>query len=137
MKITSSYAVEIKKANKIFRDTVRIYNDAVSYCIKVFENEWTTLELLSAGHERVNYANDLIHSTSTNIAKYKDFDISFHKLPSYLRLAVVSMALGYLSSYHSNLDNWEMPECTRVNKDDRHKGSKHPYGAGEHRISYG
>lgn len=28
-------------------------------------------------------------------------------MPSYLRFAVINTALGYLSSYHSNLDHWE------------------------------
>lgn len=37
MKLTSSYAVEIKHINKLFRQTIKIYNDAISFCVKAFE----------------------------------------------------------------------------------------------------
>lgn len=108
MKIVSSYAIEIKHINKLFRQTIKIYNDAISFCIKVFEENWSDLENLETGNkERKDYADSLIHSTKSNIAKYPEFDVRFHKMPSYLRFSVINTALGYLSSYHSNLDNWE------------------------------
>ncbi len=40
MKIMCSYAVEMKHINKLFCDTIRIYNDAVSFCVKAFEDHW-------------------------------------------------------------------------------------------------
>lgn len=125
MKLVSSYAVEIKHINKMFRDTIKIYNDAISFCIKAFEEHWEVLETLDTGSkERFAYADALIHSTRSNQALYTEFDIKFHKMPSYLRFAVINTALGYLSSYHSNLDNWECSNTdtkpptlqTRLNK---------------------
>mgnify|MGYP002768737600 CR=1 FL=1 len=108
MKIVSSYAIEIKHINKLFRQTIKIYNDAISFCIKVFEENWKVLETLNTcNKERKDYADSLIHSTKSNIAKYSEFDVKFHKMPSYLRFSVINTALGYLSSYHSNLDDWE------------------------------
>ena len=108
MKLVSSYAVEIKYINKLFRQTIKIYNDAIYFCVKAFEEHWEVLETLDTGNkERFAYADALIHSTRSNIAKYSDFDIKFHKIPTYLRFAVGNTALGYLSSYHSNLTNWE------------------------------
>lgn len=108
MKIVSSYAVEIKHINKLFRQTIKIYNNAISFCVKVFEENWNVLETLNAGNkERFVYADSLIHSTKSNTAVYPEFDVRFHKMPSYLRFAVINAALGYLSSYHSNLDNWK------------------------------
>ena len=108
MKLVSSYAVEIKHINKLFRQTIKIYNDAITFCIKVFEENWSDLEILETGNkERFAYADSLIHSTKSNTAKYTEFDIKFHKMPSYLRFAVINTVLGYLSSYHSNLENWE------------------------------
>ena len=108
MKIVSSYAIEIKHINKLFRQTIKIYNDAISFCVKVFEENWDVLKTLDVGNkERKTYADSLIHSTKSNIAAYPEFDVKFHKMPSYLRFAVINTALGYLSSYHSNLDNWE------------------------------
>lgn len=125
MKLVSSYAVEIKHINKMFRDTIKIYNDAISFCIKAFEEHWEVLETLDTGNkERFAYADALIHSTRSNQALYTEFDIKFHKMPLYLRFAVINTALGYLSSYHSNLDNWECSNTdtkpptlqTRLNK---------------------
>ena len=82
----------------------KIYNDAITYCITVFENEWQILGTLS-DFDRKSYAEHLIHNTKNNKAKY-DFDSKFYKLPIYLRRAVINTSLGYLSSYHSNYDNW-------------------------------
>lgn len=113
MKLTSSYAVEIKHIDKLFRQTIKIYNDAITFCIKVFEENWSDLERLETyNRERFAYARNLIHSTKSNIAKYPEFNIKFHKIPSYLRDAVINTSLGYLSSYHSNLDNWEFTDLT-------------------------
>lgn len=108
MKLTSSYAVEIKHISKLFRQTIKIYNDAISFCVKAFEEHWEVLETLDTGNkERFAYADALVHSTKSNDAVYSEFDIKFHKMPSYLRFSVINTALGYLSSYHSNLDNWK------------------------------
>ena len=108
MKLTSSYAVEIKHVNKLFRQTIKIYNDAISFCVKAFEEHWEVLKTLDTGNkERFAYADALIHTTKSNDAVYPDFDIKFHKMPSYLRFSVINTSLGYLNSYHSNLDNWE------------------------------
>ena len=109
MKITSSYGIEIKQMNKIFRPTVAIYNDAISFCVDVFEKEWQDLEPLDI-MQRKQYAESLIHTTKNNKAKY-DFDSKFYKMPSYMRRSVINTALGYLSSYHSNLDNWHNNGC--------------------------
>lgn len=108
MKLVSSYAVEIKHINKMFRGTIKIYNDAISFCVKAFEEHWEVLETLDTGNkERFAYADALVHSTKSNDAVYPEFDIKFRKMPSYLRFSVINTALGYLSSYHSNLDNWK------------------------------
>lgn len=109
MKITSSYGIEIKQMNKIFRPTIAIYNDAISFCVYVFETEWKHIKLLDT-LKRKQYAENLIHTTKNNKAKY-DFDSKFYKMPSYMRRSVINSALGYLSSYHSNLDNWKNNGC--------------------------
>lgn len=109
MKITSSYGIEIKQMNKIFRPTVTIYNDAVSFCVEVFEKEWGTLKSLNI-LQRKGQAEKFIHSVKGRTAKY-DFDRKFYKMPIYMRRSVINTALGYLSSYHSNLDNWHNNGC--------------------------
>ena len=115
MKITNSYGIEIKQMNKIFRPTIAIYNNAISFCVECFENEWNDIVLLDT-IQRKQFAENLIHNTKDNKAKY-DFDDRFYKMPSYMRRNVINSALGYLSSYHSNLENWENTDVkTRGNK---------------------
>jgi IS605 OrfB family transposase len=110
MKIVSSYGIEIRNMNKTFMPTVAIYNGAISFCIDAFENEWSDIKNLDT-MQRKQYAENLIHSTKNNKAKYSDFDTKFHKIPSYMRRAAINTALGYLSSYHSHLDNWNENGC--------------------------
>lgn len=104
MKIISSYGIEIKHMNKIFRPTILIYNNAVTFCINVFYKEWSDISKLTY-KSRNNFAEKLIHNTKNNKAKY-DFDSKFYKMPSYMRRSVINTALGHLSSYYSNLQNW-------------------------------
>ena len=106
MKVVSSYAVEIKHFNRIFQETVRIYRKALSFLIDVYDKEWEYLSAITKQKERFNTAERLIHTTKNNKAKY-DFDTQFYKMPSYLRRDVINAALGAVSSYHSNLKNWE------------------------------
>ena len=105
MKLTSSYDVEIKKIDFKISDTIKVYREALSFCIDAFDKEWGDINPITKNKERVNFAEHLIHSTDSNTAKY-DFDTKFYKFPSYLRRAVIQDALGCVSSYQSNLDNW-------------------------------
>ena len=109
-KQTSSYGIEIMHADKIFYKTITLFNDAVTYCIDVFEREWDILSALP-GKLKNNFAEKLIHGTKNNLPKYPDFDVSFRKMPSYMRRAAISYALGALSSYHSSYDNWLSGGC--------------------------
>lgn len=105
MEIVSSYKVQILDNSSIFNDTIRIYRSALSFLISVFDAEWDALHSKKA-KEHFNVAEHLVHGTKHNIAKY-DFDARFHKMPSYLRRAVIQEALGSVSSYRSNHANWE------------------------------
>lgn len=106
MKVTSSYAIEIKHIDKLFRDTVCLYRKALSFLIDAYEKEWEYLSVLSNKLQKQTAAENLIHNTKSNKAKY-GFDEEFYKFPSYLRRDVRNAALGILYSYHSNLNNWE------------------------------
>lgn len=46
MKVYSSYKVKIKHYNNIFKQTVEIYRNAVSFFINVCDKEWDILEPL-------------------------------------------------------------------------------------------
>ena len=106
MEIVSSYKVQVLSENSLFRDTVRLYRSALSFLIGVFDAEWDALHCIKKAKERFSAAEHLVHGTKYNIAKY-DFDVRFHKMPSYLRRAAIQEALGCVSSYRSNHTNWE------------------------------
>lgn len=104
MKNIVSYCVELKQVNKILKPLVEVYQKALTYCIKVVEKEYDYLSEFSKLKQN-NIMEKLIHNTKDNQAKY-DFDTSFYKMPTYMRRAVVSEALGIVSSYKSNYNNW-------------------------------
>lgn len=105
VKITSSYAVEIKK-QKMLDNTIKIYREAVSFLIGCFNKEWSAIQVIDKTKTKFNFAEKLVHTTKHNVAKY-DFDVKFYKFPSYLRRAAIQAALGSVSSYRSNYKNWE------------------------------
>ena len=105
MKTTVSYNIELLHINKMIEPTVRLFRNAVSYLIRVYEKEYDTLNLSVNRKQRFNLAERLIHNTSHNTAKYK-FDQNFYKMPSYMRRAAIQKALGIIDSYKSNYQNW-------------------------------
>lgn len=108
MKIFSSYSVKIKHYNHIFKDTVAIYRSAVDYLIGVCLEEWDTVFNINGNLLRQRYIERLCHATADNPnPKYTGFDRRFYKFPSYLRRSAISEAVGKVSSYKSNLSNWE------------------------------
>lgn len=107
MKIFTAYSVKIKHYAHIFKDTVRIYRSAVDILIKICLNEWTDIDALK-GHEQLTFVEALVHSTKDHpVVKYPKFDKEFYKFPSYLRRGAINEAIGKVSSYMSNLSNWE------------------------------
>lgn len=107
MKIVSSYKVAILPSNKIsFKGTVAIYRKAIAFLIDVYNQEWSKLSAIEKKYDRFVYAENLVHSTKNNNAKY-DFDKLFYKFPSYLRRAAINAAIGAISSYITNYQNWE------------------------------
>lgn len=107
MKIVSTYGVKIKTYNHIFKETIGIYRHAVDFLIGVCLKEWEQIVPLK-GQNRLTYVEALIHVTAKHPdVIYPEFDERFYKLPSYLRRAAINEAIGKVSSYKSNLANWE------------------------------
>lgn len=107
MKIVSTYGVKIKTYNHIFKETIGIYRHAVDFLIGVCLEEWEQIVPLK-GQNRLTYVEALIHVTAKHPdVIYPEFDERFYKLPSYLRRAAINEAIGKVSSYKSNLANWE------------------------------
>ena len=106
MLITNSYKAKIINKNLSLKPTLVIYRNAVSFLVDVYNKEWHSINLIINKNDKFNYAEHLVHSTKDNMAKY-DFDSKFYKFPSYLRRSAITDALGIVSSYKSNLENYE------------------------------
>ena len=106
MKITSSYAMKLTGDLKSLENSIRIYREALRFIIPIVDAHWDELMDFEYTKQRMTHTEKLIHSTDENQARY-NFDEEFPKFPSYLRRAVLNLALGIVSSYRSNLANWE------------------------------
>jgi len=115
MEITNSYKAKILKVNKSLDQTLFIYRQAVSVLISVFNREWTYLKTAFNKEDSNNKAEHLVHSTINNTAPY-EFDSLFYKFPSYLRRSAISDAIGIVSSYKSNLDNYNEARYNAISK---------------------
>ena len=101
-KIVSSYCTKVIGENRIFKDTIRVYRDALSLLIRIVESEWDTGlgELYAKSTLKAQRTVELlVHASRTSVAKYPEFDKQFYKYPSYLRRSTISEALGAVSSY--------------------------------------
>ena len=119
MKNIVSYGMEIKDEYRCFFDTLSIYQEAVEFLISVADENYEAIASLNKNCDKQGYIEDLVHTTRSNTAKYPAFDKKFHDFPSYFRRAAINAALGAVSSYRSNLKNWE--ESDRKTKKPRLK----------------
>lgn len=107
MKSTNSYKVKLININTSLDVTIDKYRDAVTYLIKVINSEWNYIKDFT-NKNRNNHVEQLIHITKKNPKPvYTEFDKQFYKLPSYLRRSAIQDAIGIVSSYKSNLANYE------------------------------
>lgn len=106
MKIYSTYSIKIKNYNKIFKDTVIVYRNAVDFFINACIKEWSDISAIDKSLLKQRYVEQLCHKTKNNIYVKYNFDNKFYKFPSYLRRGAIMEAIGKVSSYMSNLNNW-------------------------------
>ena len=107
MKIYSTYSVKIKQYNHIFSETVAIYRNAVNFLMDVCLTEWDLISVIHGNKAQMTYVELLCHKTKERPSPKYDFDSRFYKMPSYIRRAAIYEAIGKVSSYKSNLANWE------------------------------
>ena len=106
MKCYSTYSVKIKHYHRIFKETVSLYRKATEFFLQVCLKEWDEL-FAKTSHQRLLYVENLCHQTKKNQkVTYHTFDQAFYKFPSYLRRAAITEAIGKVSSYKNNLENW-------------------------------
>ena len=104
MHIYTTYKVKIKHYNHIFKETVKIYRNAVDYLISVCLENWDSV-LEHSGKNKLTYIETLTHMTKDNPSPVYDFDVKFYKMPCYLRRSAINEAIGKASSYMSSLTN--------------------------------
>ena len=105
MKIYTSYKVKIKYYNHIFTETLTLYRRAVDFFISVANDQWAVLSGVSA-YEQLRYVEKICIPTKNHPDVLYDFSAAYYKFPSYLRRAAITEAIGIVSSYYSNLENW-------------------------------
>ena len=104
--ITSSYKMKLTGDLKDLETSINIYRDALRVLIPIINDNWETLGEYEFANQKYNSIEKWIHNTKEHQARYT-FDEQFPKFPSYLRRSVITQALGIVSSYRSNLANWE------------------------------
>ncbi|MGN0363128.1 MAG: IS200/IS605 family accessory protein TnpB-related protein [Bilifractor sp.] len=107
MQIYTLYSVKILHNNHIFDASVRIYREAVDFLITSCLEHWDELSQISGQPGRQRFVEKLIHCTAKSPSPVYDFDRQFYKFPAYMRRAAINKAMGIVSSYQSNLANWE------------------------------
>ena len=106
MRNTSSYKMKLTGDLKALEMSINIYRNALQMLIPIINDNWETLSEYEFIKQKRNCIEKMIHHTQINQAQY-DFDKQFPKFPSYLRRSAIATALGIVSSYRSNLANWE------------------------------
>lgn len=106
MKIISSYKIRLTGDLKALDASINIYRDTLRVLIPIINDNWDKLDVFNHTNQKYNCIENLVHNTKVNQALY-NFDEQFPKLPTYLRRSAIAKALGIVSSYRSNLANWE------------------------------
>ena len=105
MHITSSYKMKLTGDLKALEASIRIYRDALRVLIPIIDDNWEILSKYEFANQKYKCVENWIHNTRDNQAVY-NFNEQFPKLPAYLRRSAIAKALGIVSSYRSNLENW-------------------------------
>ena len=106
MKLTSSYTIKLNGDLIALENAITIYRDVLRFVIPIVNVHWGEMEHFKYTNQRMMHVEKLIHNTRTNQALF-NFDEQFPKFPTYLRRSAIAKALGIVSSYRSNLENWE------------------------------
>ena len=110
MKLMSTYAIKISRSADIrstLSATAGIYRKAVDFFIGVCMEEWLQVTAGNSLKEKKSIVEGLTVSTKDHPAVPYNFGRDFYKFPSYLRRAAIAEAIGKVSSYRSNIKNWE------------------------------
>ena len=109
--VTLSFAAKIINPSKTalagFEATIETYRKTIEYLIPIANQHWDEISTPSRSNEQRAILEKLVHVTKKNpTPKYGEFDELFPNLPSYLRRAALTAAIGDVSSWRSNHQNW-------------------------------
>ena len=107
MNLMSTYGVMIKEYSSIFKATARLYREAVDFMIAVCDSEWDYICKEPTMQKQKSVVEAITMPSKHRPSVRHDFSAAFPKFPSYLRRAAIAEAIGKVSSYRSNLANWE------------------------------
>ena len=96
----------VRVSDALMKATADTCRAALAFCVDAFLAKWEELLPLK-GVFRKKRGENFIHSTARVTAAFPAFDARFPYMPSGMRRAIVADALGMVSSYQSNLRNWE------------------------------
>lgn len=107
---------------KCFDDTIDIYQDACEFIANVVLEHWDEIKELGSLKNKEHAVEALIHATKSNPnPQHSEFDKLFHKFPSYLRRSAIDEAIGSVSSYKSNLKNYEKERYEHISSGKKFK----------------
>ena len=104
------YSEKIIENTAAFQQSVDIYRLAVDFFIGIVDAKWHVLSAISSIKQKQSMVEKLTVATKKNPNApypFEQADRRFYKMPSYLRRAAINEAIGKVSSYRSNLANWE------------------------------
>ena len=102
------HAVSRSEFCKAARHTVEIYRHAVDFFIDVIQRHWGTISKAGDNKKKMACTESLTIITKDRPSVPEPFGKGeFYKMPCYLRRAAINEAIGRVSSYRSNLANWE------------------------------
>ena len=110
MQLVSTYSIKIKTYNDVLKETVTAYRHAVAFFVGVALKEWDVIEpITSTNYRQLAMEQLTVRTKKRPVPKYpfEDAKRMFVKFPSYLRRSAINEALGKVSSYKSNLANWQ------------------------------
>ena len=110
MQLVSTYSIKIKTYNDVLKETVTAYRHAVAFFVSVALKEWDAIEpITSINYRQLAMEQLTVRTKKRPVPKYpfEDANRMFMKFPSYLRRSAINEALGKVSSYKSNLANWQ------------------------------
>lgn len=119
MKIVNSSKVKIVDCNfLVLSQTIDKYRSAISFFIDVINREWNNYNDLTS-KESYNLTEKLTVETKKNPTPLYNFKNDFHKFPSYLRRSAIADAYGTVSSFQSNLSNYNKEKAIALSKGTR------------------